>query len=218
MLIGYTDDLNDTVKSKFSDSGLIHIMSVSGANVAFIVFPLMFIFKRAKINKKISTSIIMATLIIFLFITGFQPSVVRAIIMAIVILLGNLILKESDVLTTISIAAIIMLIANPYTLFDIGFQLSFAATISIVVFYSTIKKFISTKFIPNTIVDVIATTIAAQIGVIPIIAYYFNKISVLSLLSNIFVVPITGFVTIAGIVMVILGSLNIFLAPNYRLY
>ncbi|MDP4182764.1 MAG: DNA internalization-related competence protein ComEC/Rec2 [Bacillota bacterium] len=212
MLIGFTSDMNDETTGAFSDAGLSHLMAVSGMNVAFIVFPLMFVFKRLKLSQKVSNIAIIGVLIIFIFITGFSPSVARAVIMAIIMLSGQLIRKETDVYTSISFAAILLLLYNPYTLFDIGFQLSFCATLSLVLFYKNIKNKLNYKFLPSFVADVLAATLAAQVGVIPISALYFNKISVISVVSNLVVVPLVELITIIGIIMVIIGQFNIFLA------
>jgi competence protein ComEC len=209
MLIGYKAGLSKEVQGNFSDSGLSHIMAVSGMNVAFIVMPLVFLFKKFYIKQKIANSIIIVLLILFVFIAGFSPSVVRAVIMGIVILIGQMIRRESDVITSMSLAAIILLIYNPYTFFDIGFQLSFAATFSLVLFYKNIKGMLNFKYIPGFLADLLAVTLAAQIGVYPLIIYYFNKISVISVISNIIVVPMVEAITIIGFIMAAVGQVNI---------
>lgn len=212
MLIGVREGLNDDVKKAFSDSGLTHIMAVSGMNVAFIVFPLAFIFKKLHIKKIKTNILIMLFLIIFVFITGFSPSVLRAVIMAITILIGQIIMRDSDAISCVALSALILLLVNPYYLFDIGFQLSYLATISIILFYKSIKEFIKNWRIPGAISDVLSVTIAAQIGVIMIIAFYFNKVSLVSILSNLFVVPVVEVVTILGFAMAILGQVSVILS------
>jgi competence protein ComEC len=225
MLIGYRDDLGDDMEKAFGDSGLLHIMAVSGANVAFLVFPMLFICKKFGIGKVLSSILTIALLAIFLFVTGFEPSVVRAVIMADTALTARMLRREADVHTSIALAAMLMLLHNPFVLYNIGFQLSYAATISMCLFYGNVKKLISrinfsgsciilcdsgTK-IPDMIKDTLAATISAQLGVLPISALYFNNISVISLLSNLIVVPLTGVITIIGLVMSLAGG--IWMAP-----
>lgn len=209
MLIGYKQDLSEEVQDAFSDSGLSHIMAVSGSNVAFIILPLVFIFGKLKIRQKYANISIIAILMIFTLITGFEPSVLRAVIMAAVILIGQIIWRETEVFTSISFAALLLLFYNPGILFNIGFQLSFAATISLVLFYKYIKEKLSFKFLPSFVVDVLAATISAQIGVLPITVFYFNKVSVVSILSNLLVVPIVEFITILGSLMALLGQIHV---------
>ncbi|HEY9059655.1 MAG TPA: DNA internalization-related competence protein ComEC/Rec2 [Pseudobacteroides sp.] len=210
MLIGFTEDMSDEMVDAFSDAGLSHLTAVSGMNIAFIVFPLVFVFKRMRLSQKASNITIIGILIMFLFITGFSPSVTRAVIMAVIILIGQLLRRETDIYTSISFALILLLLYNPYTLFDIGFQLSFAATLSLVLFYKYIKSKLDFKFLPSFVSDVMAATLAAQLGVVPISTMYFNKISIISLISNLVVVPLVEVITILGIIMVIIGQISTF--------
>ncbi|NLL04266.1 MAG: DNA internalization-related competence protein ComEC/Rec2 [Clostridiaceae bacterium] len=209
MLIGYKQDLSEEVQEAFSISGLSHIMAVSGSNVGFIVLPLVFLFKKLKIRQKYANIAIIVVLILFILVTGFEPSVLRAVIMAIVILIGQMIWRDTEIFTSISFAALVLLLYNPGILFNIGFQLSFAATISLVLFYKNLKQMLSFKFIPSFIVDVLAATISAQIGVLPITVFYFNTVSVVSIISNLLVVPVVEFITILGSLMAILGQIHI---------
>ena len=209
MLIGYREGLTKDVQQVFSDSGLSHIMAVSGANVAFMVFPLIFVFKKLRLRQTVSNIIIINILVIFTFITGFEPSVLRAVIMAIVILIGQIMNRETEVFTSLAFAAIVLLLYNPGSLFNIGFQLSFAATISLVLFYNNIKEKINSKYVPEGIIDVLSGTLAAQLGVLPVTVFYFNKISIISILSNLIVVPVVEFITILGSLMAVLGQVHI---------
>ncbi len=212
MLIGYKDGLDENAFTAFSKAGLTHIMVASGMNVAFIILPFTFIFKKLRLSSLKANIITIFILVLFVFVTGFSASVVRAVIMGIIILTGRIIMREPDIYTSISASALILLIINPYTLFDIGFQLSFGATLSLVMFYPQIKPFTECRYIPDVISDTLAATIAAQIGVIPVTLYYFNNFSTFSIISNILVVPLVEFVTIIGFIMVFTGLLNIYLA------
>jgi len=183
ILIGYREGLTKEVQAAFSDAGLTHIMAVSGANIAFLVLPLVFIFKKLRIRQNISCILIIAFLVLFVYITGFEPSVLRAVIMGIVMLLGKILMREADVYTTISLAAILLLLCSPYMLFNIGFQLSFAATLSLVILYKRIKSLLSFKFLPAAVADILAATISAQLGVLPISPCFFIASSAFNLLS-----------------------------------
>jgi competence protein ComEC len=209
MLIGYREGLTEEVEDMFSRSGLTHIMAVSGANIAFIMLPLVFIFKKLRFKKTFSNILIIGILIMFTFVTGFEPSVLRAVIMAVVVLVGQIIMRETEIYTSIAFAAVALLLYNPGSLFSIGFQLSFAATISLVLFYKNIKNMIDFSFIPEFIVDVLASTLAAQVGVLPVTVFYFNKISIVSILSNLIVLPVLEFITILGALMAVFGQVHI---------
>ncbi|NMB34584.1 MAG: DNA internalization-related competence protein ComEC/Rec2 [Clostridium sp.] len=208
MLVGYKGGLTQEMEKAFRRSGLIHIMAISGAHVAFIMIPLVFISRRLRIGKSASNLIIIAGLFAFAFITGLGPSVLRAVIMATVVLGGQIAKREADTYTSIALAAIILLLLNPGNLFSVGFQLSFTATISIVLFHKNIKNFMSFSTIPEPIADILSLTLAAQLGVLPLVASYFNEVSLISILSNLLVVPMLGIIMNLGILMAILGQIN----------
>lgn len=212
MLIGCREGLSDEVKEAFSDSGLLHIMAVSGANVAFLAAPLSMLLRMLRIRKSAANLIIIAFLNLFACVAGFEPSVLRAVFMACILLLAAVIHREADVYSTIAVSCIIMLIISPYMLFNIGFQLSYAATLGIVMLYGNISKAIRCRFIPKKTADVIAATLAAQIGVFPITLIHFNKVSVISLVPNILAAPLLGIITVLGAAMAILGQISLTLS------
>lgn len=207
MLIGYTSELGKEVEEAFRIAGLSHIMAVSGANIAFLVLPVLYVFKKFRIAKRKASIIAILAVSIFVLITGFEPSVERAAIMALVILSGNILFRETEIYTSIAFSALIMMIVNPMVLYNIGFQLSFAATLSLVMFYTPIRSIKILEALPKVISETLASTIAAQIGVLPISILCFNFISLVSLLTNIFVVPLTGIVTILGLAGALAGQI-----------
>lgn len=217
MLVGYREGLSKEMEEEFSDAGISHIIAVSGTHVVFIMAPLSLIFKKLRFNEKVTSIIIIIVLIMFVFITGFQASVLRAVIMGVVMLTGRILRRETDTLTSISFAAMLLLLYNPYNLFDIGFQLSFAATLSLVLFYKSISdqiksvlERINLSYIPDILTDNVAITLAAQIGVLPITVLYFNKISTFSVITNLLVVPLLQTITILGFIMVIISFISLF--------
>lgn len=209
MLIGYRDGLTEEVEEAFSDSGLVHIMAVSGANIAFIILPFAFIFKKLKMKPELAHSLTIAVVIFFVFITGFSPSVFRAAIMSITVLVGKIIKRETDTAAAISFSAIILLITNPYNIFDVGFQLSYSATISLVLFCRNIDRIFERIHMPKYIREALAVTVAAQIGVIPITVYHFNNICLISPLSNLLAAPTLELITILGSGMALTGFFSI---------
>ena len=209
MLIGYREGLPKEVQQAFSDAGLTHIMAVSGANIAFIAAPLAFIFKRLRVRRRIANAVIIAVLVMFVFVTGFSPSVMRALVMAVAALAGQMLWRESDVLTNLSLAFTVLLAYNPYNLFDAGFQLSFTATSGIILFYKSIRNLLNFKLLPAFIADMAAVTLAAQIGVMPVTAWCFNKVSIISIFSNLVVLPVVELITVIGAVMAVVGQAGI---------
>ncbi|MDI3310473.1 MAG: DNA internalization-related competence protein ComEC/Rec2, partial [Thermoanaerobacterium sp.] len=130
-------------------------------------------------------------------------SAVRADIMACMALIATSIGRDNDPINAISFAAVMILFFNPLMLFDIGFQLSFIATLSILLLYKPIKDILKVK--NEKLRDAFSVTVAAQVSTIPIIIYFFHSVSVISLLPNILIVPIVSVAVVLGFLSAILG-------------
>lgn len=202
MLIGETSGIEENMQENFRDSNLSHILAVSGANVSYIIVSITYIFNKMCLRKRLSKIISIILLILFMLLTGCTSSVNRACIMAILMLIAELLYRKSDVYNNLAISALILLIMNPYSLLDIGFQLSYMGTIGIVFLHDKIGSFIK---INNKIVkyffEMIAVTTCANLAIIPIMMFHFNTISLTFYFSNIIVGPILGIVVIIGFIM-----------------
>ena len=131
------------------------------------------------------------------------PSVTRACIMAILTLFSSIIYRKSDVYTNISVAALITLIFNPYSLLDLGFQLSYGGTIGIIIFIKRIQEKKSNSKVINYIKQMALVSIYANIIIIPIMMYHFNTVSFTFIISNIMASPILGIIVITGFLFII---------------
>lgn len=202
MLIGETSGIEENMQEDFRDSNLSHILAVSGANVSYIIVSITYIFNKMCLRKRLSKIISIILLILFMLLTGCTSSVNRACIMVILMLIAELLYRKSDVYNNLAISALILLIINPYSLLDIGFQLSYMGTIGIVFLHDKIGNFIK---INNKIVkyffEMIAVTTCANLAIIPIMMFHFNTISLTFYFSNIIVGPILGIVVIIGFIM-----------------
>jgi len=213
MLIGYTDEVDEQTKQDFNTAGLTHLMAVSGMNVTFVLLPILFLAKKLRQNRKRAGIIGLGTLFIFLFITGFAPSIVRACLMGALVLLSRMIDKDADFATSIALAALLMEVVNPMVVFDLGFQFSFCATIGIVLMSRPISKSFDSYKMPKTIAETLSVTIAAQLSVMPIMISYFNQVSLVSLLSNLLVVPMSGVITVLGFVLAGISGVSLLADP-----
>jgi len=213
MLIGYTEDVDPETKQDFNDAGLTHLMAVSGMNVTFVLLPVIWIAKKLKARRKLVGYIGLGSLLVFMLITGFAPSIVRASVMAGMVLLSRMIDKDCDFATSIALSALVMEIVNPLCVFDLGFQFSFCATIGIVLMSNKISLFFETHRIPKGVAEVLGVTIAAQLSVLPIMVNYFNQVSIISVLSNLIVVPLTGVITVLGFLLSGVSTVPIFANP-----
>jgi len=230
MLIGYKEGLSEEVQEAFSNAGLSHIMAVSGANVAFLLLPLAFLLKLLRIRKLFANLFLIAFLTLFVFVTGFEPSVLRAVFMASILLIAEILYREPDTYAAIALSCMILLVISPCMLFNIGFQLSYGATLSIVMLYKNIKNLITGHFhckpdqrkidsksrndtartiLPGWITEILAATLAAQLGVLPVTLLYFNKISLVAIITNLLAVPMLELITILGSLMALLGQFSL---------
>lgn len=206
MLIGYTAQMPEEMEEDFRRAGLSHVMAVSGANIAFILMPLLGLLQSLGFNRRWASAISLPIMVFYVFATGMEASVTRAAIMAGVTLVGMILWRRSDIFCSMAVSIILILLVNSFMLFDPGFILSYAATLSLTIFYKPLFKKLPPK-IPKSIRETLAATLAAQIGVLPIIAYNFNTFSVISVFSNLLIVPLTGLITLLGAILAIVGSI-----------
>ena len=206
LLIGVTDDLSPDKYKQFTNLGMTHILAISGSHVAINISLVFGLLRLLKVTRERAYSTVFWLLPIYVLMTGFSPSVVRAGLMT---MLGIFLLKKGlfkDGLNILSAVGLIMLIWQPYYLFNISFQLSFAVTAGIIIFTPFIEPYI--VWLPAKIRGGIAITIAAEFISFPLTLYYFNQYSLLSMLANFALVPIISAVTLpVGTISLLLGAL-----------
>jgi len=129
MLIGDTTYIHDYTENNFRNSSLTHLLSVSGANMVYIMLAITYIFKKIKIRRKIANIFTILIIIFFMIVTGLSVSVIRAGIMGIILIISKMFYRRLDIYTSIGISLILILLYNPFSIFDIGLQLSFLGTI-----------------------------------------------------------------------------------------
>lgn len=196
LLLGDRGRMDDSMSRALQDAGIFHLFAISGAHIAIISFILFFFFRLLRIPTRSSYIMLMFILIVYAFLVEGRPSILRATTMTLIFLLGKLIWKETTLFNTISISAFALLCLNPFSLFNAGFQLTYAATLSIVIFY---PKFI--KYLPKwplRISEIFALSAASQIGVLPIMAKTFNRITFSSLFLNFAALPLVALIMISG--------------------
>lgn len=203
ILLGDKDKLSEDIQESFKTSNLSHMLAVSGAHVSYIILGLTYVLQNSIIGKKNGKIVCIIFLLAFMAITNFTPSVTRACIMAILTLFSSIIYRKSDVYTNISVAALITLIFNPYSLLDLGFQLSYGGTIGIIIFIKRIQEKKSNSKVINYIKQMALVSIYANIIIIPIMMYHFNKVSFTFIISNIMASPILGIIVITGFLFII---------------
>jgi len=218
ILLGYDDELSSTIKEQFSDSGISHILAVSGMHVSYVVMGVTFALKKVKLPKKITSIITILFLIFFIFLTGEMPSVKRACIMTILLLGASILYRKSDVVTNISFSLLIILIQNPFSILDTGLILSFCATLGIICLNNSkqknenvdnklpIKKK-NTTFLNKIylkIKEIVEISLWAQFFILPISIFLFNKVTLTFLFSNLIVSSFISAIIILGLISAII--------------
>lgn len=240
-LLGYTEEMDESIKEAFRDSSLSHMLAVSGAHISYIIMGISLALNKIKMDKKISRIVTINILILFMFITGFSPSVTRACIMGICVLLAGILYRQTDFINSISLALIIILMKNPFSIYNIGLQLSFGGTIGIVLFSKNIIRGIDILFhnyternsktekniisinknkhkILKCIKDMMVVVFSAQIIIIPITILNFNTISLTFFISNILASPLMGIITIGGFVLLFISFISLRLSIIFSFF
>ena len=207
MLIGSPSYIHKDLKARFVDAGVMHLLVVSGFNVAYVIIIFLVLFRVIGFNIRTASLLTIPFIIIYTILTGANPPIVRACIMSIFIILAYSLKREPGIYQSLSLACLTILFLDYNALFSASFQLSFAATLGIVYFYPIFSKPFERypKYI-RYLIDLFLVSFAAQLAVFPILALYFNKLCLIGIISNILLVPLAGIVTTTG-VLFYLGEL-----------
>lgn len=211
LLIGYRLDLDKDLSNAYSITGTVHIIAISGMHLALIYGLLMWLLRSLPNDGKIKwIRIILLLFILWVFslLCGAQPSIMRATISFSFILLSQGLQRKSSTYNSLAGSAFLLLCWNPYNLWDPGFQLSFAAISSILIFNKPIRQLFKTENkILGFIYDLVSITLAAQILTFPISAYHFHQFPVYFLFSNLLAVPLSGIILIAEIILLFVSGI-----------
>ncbi|MDO8240420.1 MAG: ComEC/Rec2 family competence protein [Candidatus Moranbacteria bacterium] len=206
LILGGDDKLSKAVQDNFSKTGLTHIVAVSGYNVTIVAEYLMLLGIFLGLWRKQAFWFAIVGIFLFVVMTGFPASAVRAGVMGSLILWAMKNGRLSNAQNSIVFSAVVMLLINPLLLrWDVGFQLSFLATIGIVYFYPLIEKYSIKKNGIAFLSEILFLTLSAQAFVLPIILTDFQKLSVISPLANLLVLPIIPLTMLLGFLMVVLA-------------
>lgn len=203
VLLGEDASLSAKRKQQFRATGTFHILAVSGFNVALVVAAFFFIMRLLKYGKKFSAAVSIGFVLVFCFVTGCSPSVVRATLLSVFVLTALLLERDFDLLNLLALSALVMLFYEPVSLFDIGFQLSYLATLGLVLLASRLEEYLS--FLPRWLGGAVAVTVSAQLFVTPAAMMYFNSLSTLTLPANLLIAPFVWFSTVAGFLQAVIG-------------
>lgn len=195
LLTGYRGNMDKELSWQYAGTGVAHIIAISGLHLGMIQAGLFFLLtplSKIRHGKKIRALLVIVLLWVFTFITGAGPSVLRSALMFTILLFGEVIGRKGNAYNSLSASAFMLLLVNPNVLFDVGFQLSYSAVLSIFMFSAPIGRWVQTgnKWIDKTW-QLFAVTLAAQILTLPFVVYYFNQFPVYFLLANLVAIPLS---------------------------
>jgi competence protein ComEC len=221
LLIGYKNDLDKTLVQSYSNTGVVHVIAISGLHLGLIYWLLLKLLKplqKIKRGRWLRPLLIIACLWLFSLLAGAQPSVLRSAVMFTCIVLGETYSKRTSIYNTLALSAFILLCINPFWLWDVGFQLSYVAVLSIVIFMQPIYNWF---YIKNKVLDFIwrlnAVTLAAQILTIPLTIYHFHQFPNYFLLTNFIAVPLSSLILLAEIFLCIISFIPVLAAATGKL-
>lgn len=219
LLLGIKDEINNDNIDHFRKAGVTHIISISGLHVG-IILGICLLFSRTVRNVQIRRFLVLPFIIILLwmysFIAGLSTSIMRATIMCTVFLIGNIITRKPRGFNTLFFSSFIILFFDPNQLFSVGFQLSFLAVGGILAFHKPLMDLAYTKNkILKSVCSLVILTVSAQITTAPLIIYYFNSVSLISILSNLILVPFSSLMVASGFFFLFIGALEIEVLTYY---
>jgi len=206
LIIGDKNTLSQDIKNCFSNSGIMHILVVSGLHVGFISAVILLFLKLLGFSLRKALLLSIPFMFLYAVATGGNPPVLRSAIMFSCMIFSLCLNREPLIYNSLALSALVILIFEPQQLFNASFQMSYGATVGIIRFHKnilTLFKNVKSEVL-RFFCGVLSVTVSAQMVLIPICMYYFGKISLISFVANIMIVPLTGIILSLGIVFYIL--------------
>ena len=216
LLLGQKQQIDSETLNDYKNAGVVHILAISGLHIGIIYtfFNLIFGFlNRVKHGKTIKLIVILLLLWTFALISGMSASITRSVTMFSLIAFGTFLNRKNFMFNAIAASGLLLLVYNPHFIFDVGFQLSYAAVISILLFQPFYQRFYYSKNkIIVYITDLFLVSLTAQLGVLPLMLLYFKQVPTLFLLANFVVIPVATAILILGIIVLFLNFVYLPLA------
>jgi competence protein ComEC len=232
ILLGARNDLPGPVRDDFQRTGTSHLLATSGMNVAFVTVLVLGLLRLCGLRYRPAYGGTLVAIWLFALMCDLTPSIFRATMIATVVIGGILLEREPDFANAVALSALILLLIHPHDLFDIGFQLSYAAVLSIALFLPHTREVMrwvgkrfsgdapgvkSSRRLAEGLVACFLMTLCAQLGTAPLTAFYFNTISLAGLVANGLTVPVMVLVTALGFTAAPLGAIYLPLSLPFDL-
>ena len=209
LLIGYTDDLDHDLVKAYSNTGVVHIIAISGMHLGLIYIILLSVFNKIPVLKRskiLKTAFLLSGIWLFALLTGGCPSILRSAVMFSCIIIGLPFSRRPSIHNSLALSAFILLCYDPYYLWDVGFQLSYLSLYGIVIFQKYITGLAEFKHKwMHKIWEPCAVSIAAQVLTFPVCLYYFHQFPIYFLFTNMIAVPLSTLILFVEILLVTVG-------------
>lgn len=212
IVLGVEDGINDSFKNELKRSGMLHVVVASGSNVV-LVGGIVFLLISGVVRKKLAIFLTVISIFFYAFLTGFDPPIVRASIMASFAFTALVLGRERVALFSLFFSAWVMLMVSPELISDIGFQLSFSASFGIIIFQKVIE--LASKFVPKMLKEDFSTTLSAQIGAMPVLLFAFGEVNILSIVTNVLLLWTVPIIMIFGLIAGVLGLISTHIAQPF---
>ena len=205
-LLGERGRVGDDINRTLQETGLLHLLAISGAHIGIIAALLFGALRFAGVSRRPASALLIVLLVLYGLLIEGQASVSRAVLMAGLYFAGELLWKDVHLLNTLALSAFVILLDNPFQVFDMGFALTYAATLFILLFFEPIRRRLP-RF-PLKISETLAMSLSAQAGVLPLVASAFHRITFSGLLLNFLAIPIATILLAAGYLFLPLSFLG----------
>lgn len=212
LVLGVVDEIDEEVMDSFRLLGVVHILAVSGANVALIVLPLLAFTKRLRLPSRRRYGLAILVVLLFIGVTGAEPSVVRAGTMSIIWCLGRMVSRTADPLTSLAISGACIVLFDTEVLSDIGFQLTCGITLGLLLLppklLDTFNKMPLLNRAPAPLKNILAITLTAELLSVPLVLTLNPSFTPMSFLANLYIVPILALLVPLAVITLLLALLH----------
>lgn len=205
LVTGKSVFINPSTKQLYSAAGISHILAVSGLHTALLAAMILFVLKLLRIGSRKRTVFVMAFLLFYAMFIGGRAPCIRAVIMLETVFFGQIIYKRNDGINSLAFAGILILVFQPYALFQAGFQLSFVSVLSLMI----LGRIFKTSYnIFGKALEIVSASIFVMVFTFPIMAYHFYGFSAYGFITNLFVIPAAGFLVGFAVLSCLLGIIS----------
>ncbi|MGH7395880.1 MAG: ComEC/Rec2 family competence protein, partial [Candidatus Methylomirabilales bacterium] len=207
IVLGDRSGLSEATVTAFRDSGTYHILAISGLNVSLLAGAFLLLLRGVRVPARASAAAAVLLVVFYAALAGGSASVIRAAVMTAAVLFALMLERQADLFNSLGLAALLLLAANPLSLFDAGFQLTFAATAAI----ALVADRLTLAHLPRParwLLLSLAVSAAATLGTLPILAVHFQRVSLSGVLANLLIVPLSGVLTALGMLEALVLALH----------